>query len=51
MGIVRENPVPLKGVREADCTEPPPTGGNVTSFSEYVKGKFGKLFPRISNSI
>ena len=41
-GIVRENPVPLKGVREADCTELLPTGGNVTMFSEGVKSESKK---------
>ena len=38
-GIVRENPVPLKGIREADCTELPPTTNDHNRFLECVKGK------------
>jgi len=41
--IVRGNPDPLKGIREADCTELLPTSGNPTRYSEGVKGKFRKF--------
>jgi hypothetical protein len=37
MGIVRENPIPLKGVREADYAELPPTDGNSSRFLKGVK--------------
>ena len=42
-GIVRENPVPLKGIREADCTELPPTVCNCSNFFGRVKGESNRV--------